>query len=54
MVLRARQLPQGASGTVVRAWVEQMQQAAAAVAEQLGHGSSARYEAYLDAFPGDY
>ena len=54
MVLRARQLPQGVPGTVVRGWVEQMQQAAASVAEQLGHGSNARYEAYLDAFPGDY
>ena len=38
MVLRARQLPQGVSGTVVRGWVEQMQQAAAAVAEHLGTG----------------
>jgi flavin reductase (DIM6/NTAB) family NADH-FMN oxidoreductase RutF/DNA-binding IclR family transcriptional regulator len=54
MVLRARQLPQGMPGSVVRRWVDDLKQAAAAVAEQLGHGSHERYEAYLDALPGDY
>ena len=38
----------------MRGWVEEMTQAAASVAEQIGHGSYARYEAYLDALPGDY
>jgi flavin reductase (DIM6/NTAB) family NADH-FMN oxidoreductase RutF len=54
MVLRARQLPQGVPGSVARRWVAQMRSAAASVADQLGRGSHARYEAYLDAFPGDY
>jgi len=54
MVLRARQLPQGVPGSVARQWVAQMRSAAASVADQLGRESHSRYEAYLDAFPGDY
>lgn len=51
MVLRARQLPPGATGAQVRRWITSLQDAARRVEVRLTAGASDRFASYRDAFP---
>ncbi|MDC5699231.1 flavin reductase [Intrasporangium calvum] len=54
LCLRASQLPQGASGSLVRDWVDAIKQAAEDVKEKLDDGNRGAYTSYLQAMPGDF